>query len=191
LEADLADEDLELVEKFQNGDITAFDLLVNKYQKKIYDIVYYYVHDVEDSYDLSQEIFGKVFKSLDRFRKNSSFYTWLYSIAINACIDHKRKRSRFQTVSVEEISSFREIPNRDPDYSPDKTLELEELRNLIDKAIEQLPSKQKAVFILKRYEELSIEEIARVLGRSEGTVKAHLFHATHKLMELLGPYLSK
>lgn len=187
----MAEEDLELVERFQNGDTTAFNLLANKYQKKIYDIVYYYIRNIDDSYDLCQEIFGKVFKSLGRFKKKSSFYTWLYSITINACIDYKRKSSRFQTISVDELKGSRELPSRNSDYSPDEILELEELKILIDKAIEKLPPKQKIVFILKRYEELSIEEIASILGKSEGTVKAHLFHATQKLMELLSPYLTK
>lgn len=187
----MADEDVELVEKFQRGDVTAFDLLVSKYQKKVYDIVYHYIRDVEESYDLSQEIFGKVFKSIGGFKRSSSFYTWLYSIAVNACIDYKRKQSRLQTISVEDLPYSREIPNPEPSHLPGERLELEELKALIDKAIDQLPPKQKAVFLLKRQDELSLEEIAQILGRSVGTVKAHLFHATHKLMELLGPYLNQ
>lgn len=187
----MADEDLDLVERFQRGDVTAFELLVTKYQSKIYDIAYRYTHNAEDAYDLSQEVFERVFKSLGRFRRKSSFYTWLYRIAVNACIDYGRQRSRSQTVSIEEWACSHESLSADPSYSPAKAVELQELKHQIAKAIDQLPPKQRTVFILKRQEGLSLEEIARILGRSVGTIKAHLFHATHKLMDLLGPYLEK
>jgi len=188
----VADEDLDLVDRFQRGDITAFNLLVNKYRTKVYDIVYCHTRNVEDAYDLSQEVFLRVFKSLGRFKKKSSFYTWLYSITINACIDYGRKKARFQTIPIEEWAKSldsADVENVDLSYSPAKIVELQELKYQIAKAIDQLPPKQKAVFIMKRYEGMSLEEIARILGRSTGTVKAHLFHATSKLARLLGPYL--
>lgn len=187
--ADLKDEDLELVERFQRGDITAFELLVKKYQNKIYDIVYHYTRSVEDAYDLTQEVFEKVFKSLKRFKKRASFYTWIYRIAVNSCIDYGRKRARFQTVSIEEQSRLYEFLSSGPGHSPAEAVEMYELEQQIARAIDQLSPKQKAVFILKRYEGLSLEEIAQVSGRSVGTIKAHLSHATAKLMELLAPYL--
>ena len=187
----MEDEDLDLVEKFERGDITAFDLLVNKYQNKIYDIAYRYTRNVEDAYDLSQEIFERAFKSLRGFRRKSSFYTWLYRIAVNACIDHGRQRSRFKAIPIEEWASSHEPLSTGPSYSPAASVELQELRHQIAKAIDQLPPKQRTVFILKRQEGLSMKEIARILGRSEGTIKAHLSHATHKLIDLLSPYLEK
>jgi RNA polymerase sigma-70 factor (ECF subfamily) len=187
----VADEDLDLVERFQRGDVTAFELLVTKYQNKIYDIAYRYTRNAEDAYDLSQEVFERVFKSLGRFRKKSSFYTWLYRIAVNACIDYGRQRSRFQAVPIEEWARSHEPLSAGPSYSPVEAVELQELKHQIAKAIDQLPPKQRTVFIMKRQEGLSLEEIAQTLGRSVGTIKAHLFHATHKLMDLLGPYLEK
>lgn len=187
----MTDEDLDLVDRFQHGDVTAFEQLVIKYQDKIYDIAYRYTRNAEDAYDLSQEVFEKVFKSLGRFRKKSSFYTWLYRIAVNACIDYGRQRSRSQAVPIEEWVCSHESLGVGSTYSPAEALELQELKHQIAKAIDQLPSRQKTVFILKRQEGLSLEEIAQVLGRSVGTIKAHLFHATHKLMDLLGPYLEK
>jgi RNA polymerase sigma-70 factor (ECF subfamily) len=183
------DEDLELVERFQCGDITAFELLVNKYQNKIYEISYRHTRNAEDAYDLSQEVFEKVFKFLRSFKRKSSFYTWLYRIAVNACIDYNRKKSRSQSVPIEEWVCSYDSSVTTTNYSPARALELKELRHQIAKAIDQLPPKQKTVFILKRQEGLSLKEISRILGRSEGTIKAHLFHATHKLMELLSPYL--
>jgi RNA polymerase sigma-70 factor (ECF subfamily) len=185
------DEDLDLVQRFQRGDVTAFDLLVTKYQSKIYDIAHHYTRNAEDAYDLAQEVFERAFKSLGAFRKKSSFYTWLYRIAVNACIDYVRKRSRLQAVPIEEWACSYDLRNAGPSYSPAEAVELQELKHQITKAIDQLPPKQKAAFILKRQEGLSLKEIAEIFGRSEGTIKAHLFHATHKLMELLGPYLEK
>ena len=187
----MADEDLDLVKRFQSGDATAFEPLVKKYQSKIYDIAYYYTHDKEDAYDLSQEVFERAFKSLGGFRRKSSFYTWLYRIAKNLCIDYGRKRSRLQTVPIEEWAASYESFSAEADDSPAGNVELEELKSQIAKAIDQLPTKQRAVFIMKRQEDLSLEEIAQILGRSVGTIKAHLSHATHKLMDLLEPYLKK
>lgn len=187
----MADEDLALIERFQSGDATAFEPLVNKYRDKVYDIAYYYTHDVEDAYDLSQEVFERAFKALGGFRRKSSFYTWLYRIAKNAGIDYVRKRSRLQTVPIEEWTYSYESISTESSESPAEEVELEELKRQIARAIDQLPPKQRAVFIMKRQQELSLEEIAQILGRSVGTIKAHLSHATHKLMNLLEPYLEK
>ena len=188
------DDDLELVERFQNGDVSAFDQLVAKYQDKVYDIVYSHIRNVEDAYDLSQEVFLKTFKSLGRFRKKSSFYTWLYSITINVCIDHSRKRKRYKTVPIEDWMQIPDIGMGDSivtqsRYSPACALELKELKHKLAWAIDQLPPKQRTVFIMKRQQDLSLEEIANIMGRSVGTIKAHLFHATTRLSSLLKNYL--
>ena len=185
------DEDLDLVKRFQSGDATAFNPLVKKYQNKIYDIVYRHTRNPEDAYDLSQEVFERAFKSLGRFKRKSSFYTWLYRIAVNACIDYGRKKSRLKSVSIEEWAGPHSSLSTGEKNSPAEAVELEELNKQIAQAIEQLPPKQRAVFILKRQEGLSLAEIAQILDRSIGTIKAHLSHATHKLMDLLGPYLEE
>ncbi|MBD3183681.1 RNA polymerase sigma-70 factor [Candidatus Poribacteria bacterium] len=187
----MTNEDLELVESFQKGEIESFDILVKKYQDRVYDIAYRYTHDPEDAYDLSQEVFEKVFKALGRFRKKSSFYTWLYKITVNACIDYSRKAKKIRSISMEEWLPPQEELHTEPSYSPEAMLELKELKKQINQAIKQLPPKQRAVFIMKRQEGLSLEEIAQTLGRSVGTIKAHLSHATHKLMDILDPYLKE
>ena len=187
----MVDEDFDLIERFQSGDVTAFESLVNRYQGKVYDIAYHHARNAEDAYDLSQEVFERVFKSIGRFKKKSSFYTWLYRITVNVCIDYTRKRSRFQTVPIEEWICSHESQIAGPGYSPSESVELQELKQQIARAIDQLPPKQRTVFILKRQEGLSLAEIAKILDRSEGTIKAHLFHATHKLMDLLAPYIGQ
>jgi len=185
------DEDIALVERFQCGDISAYDVLVEKYKDKIYEIIYSHTRNVEDAYDLSQEVFIKVFNGLSRFKRKSSFYTWLYSITINVCIDHSRKNKGHLMVPIEEWTQSDSFDSFsiDSSSSPSKTLELKELKRQLAWAIEQLPPKQKAVFIMKRQQGLSLDEIAKILGRSVGTVKAHLFHATSRLASLLKPYL--
>ena len=185
----MEDEDLNLVDRFQSGDVAVFDQLASKYQNKIYDIAYRHTHNVEDAYDLSQEVFLRAFKSLGGFKRRSSFYTWLYRIAINVYIDYGRKRSRLRAVPIEEWAHSHESLSTGAHYSPSENVELQELKQQIAKAIDQLPPKQRTVFIMKRQEEMSLAEIAEALGRSVGTIKAHLSHATHKLMDSLGPYL--
>jgi RNA polymerase sigma-70 factor (ECF subfamily) len=180
-----------LVKKFKSGDKRAFDELVLKYQQRIYELAYNFTHHVDDAFDLSQEIFLRVFKALDNFKGESAFYTWLYRIAKNACIDYTRKRKRYQNVTLEDGILFDrqnwcKVVSND---MPDKHAERKELEIEISKAIEQLPPRQKQVFILRHYEGLALKEIAEKLGLRIGSVKAHLFNATHTLRKLLTPYV--
>ena len=180
-----------LVKRFKSGDTRAFDELVLKYQKQIYELAYNFTHHVDDAFDLSQEIFLRAFKALDKFKGEAAFYTWLYRIAKNACIDYTRKRKRYQNVALEDDilfsyqNSYRGISND----MPDKNAERKELEIEISKAIEQLSPRQKQVFILRHYEGLALKEIAEKLGLRIGSVKAHLFNATRMLRKLLTPYV--
>lgn len=185
------DPDRYLVKKAQTGDTQAFGELVQKYQKRIYELAYNFTHHPEDAYDLSQEIFLKAFKAVKRFESKSTFYTWIYRIAKNACIDYTRRRGSHTNVSFTE-----EFPSDDflfpPKCTEDVTircLEQAELGQKIRDAIQQLSPRQKQVFILRHYEGLALREIADVLHLRVGSVKAHLFSATRKLRELLAPYL--
>lgn len=180
-----------LVKRFQKGEVEAFDELFKRYRRRVYEIAYRFTRDVEEALDLTQEIFLKVFKSLGTFKFQSSFYTWLVSTARNHCIDHLRHR-RVQRVDLQENMS-----SSSPDYlfkgarvpPPSERVEREELRRAIERAIESLPPKQREVFILRHYEGLQLKEIAELVGRRIGTVKANLFHATRKLAEMLRPYV--
>ena len=180
-----------LVKRFKSGDTRAFDELVLKYQKQIYELAYNFTRHVDDAFDLSQEIFLRAFKALDKFKGEAAFYTWLYRIAKNACIDYTRKRKRYQNVALEDDilfsyqNSYRGISND----MPDKHAERKELEVEISKAIEQLSPRQKQVFIFRHYEGLALKEIAEKLGLRIGSVKAHLFNATRMLRKLLTPYV--
>ena len=181
----------ELVERFQNGEKDVFNELVIKYQGKIYNLVYKYVSNSETARDLSQEIFIKAFRALPRFKRQSAFYSWLYRIAINLCIDFIRQQKRGQTLSFEDLTTGGndEVMFNDVSPLPPDQVEAKELGHIIGKAVEQLPPKQQRVFNLRYHHGLQLKEIATQLDRSEGTIKAHLHHAHKRLQTLLIPYL--
>ncbi|RKU18871.1 hypothetical protein C6500_12355 [Candidatus Poribacteria bacterium] len=189
-ELEQIDED-ELVNRFQNGDIEAFNPLVLKYEKKIYNLIYQQIRDRETAKDISQEVFLKAFKALPNFKGGSAFYSWIYRIAINSSIDFQRQRNRSRVLRFEELPPDADEVLRmsDSHPSPEKLLEEKELGKIIRKAVRELPPGQRRVFNLRHRRELAIKEIAVLLNRSEGTIKAHLHHAHRRLQGMLLPYL--
>ena len=189
-ELEQIDED-ELVNRFQNGDIEAFNPLVRKYEKKIYNLIYQQIRDRETAKDISQEVFLKAFKALPNFKGGSAFYSWIYRIAINSSIDFQRQRNRSRVLTFEELPPDADDVLRmsDSHPSPEKLLEEKELGKVIRKAVRELPPGQRRVFNLRHRRELAIKEIAVLLNRSEGTIKAHLHHAHQRLQGMLLPYL--
>ena len=187
----LPTDEKELVERFQNGEQEVFNELVIRYQGKIYNLVYKYVSNSETAKDLSQEIFIKAFRALPNFKRQSAFYSWLYRIAINLCIDFIRQQKRGRALSFEDLTAggndetvFNDVGPLPPDQ-----LETKELGHIIGQAVLQLPPKQQRVFNLRYQDGLQLKEIAAQLDRSEGTIKAHLHHAHKRLQTLLVPYL--
>ena len=189
-ELEQIDED-ELVNRFKNGDIEAFNPLVLKYEKKIYNLIYQQIRDRETAKDISQEVFLKAFKALPNFKGGSAFYSWIYRIAINSSIDFQRQRNRNKVLTFEELPPDADDVLRMSDSypSPEKLLEEKELGRIIRKAVQELPPGQRRVFNLRHRRELAIKEIAVLLNRSEGTIKAHLYHAHRRLQGMLLPYL--
>ena len=189
-ELEQIDED-SLVNQFQSGDTEAFNPLMLKYQKKIYNLMYQRVRDQETAKDLCQEVFLKAFNALPNFKGGSAFYSWIYRIAINCSIDFQRKRNRDKVLTFEELPlEADEVLRMTDDYpSPEQLLDEKELGLIIRKAVKKLPPGQRRVFNLRYRRELAIKEIAALLNRSEGTVKAHLHHAHRQLQGMLLPYL--
>lgn len=189
-ELEQIDEDA-LVNQFQNGDTAAFNPLVLKYQKKIYNLMYQRVRDQETAKDLCQEVFLKAFNALPNFKGGSAFYSWIYRIAINCSIDFQRQRNRNKVLTFEELPfEADEVLRMTDSYpSPERLLDEKELGLIIRKAVKKLPPGQRRVFNLRYRRELAIKEIAALLNRSEGTVKAHLHHAHRQLQGMLLPYL--
>ena len=182
-------DDDELVTQFQNGDKSVFNTLVLKYQNRIAKLIYKNTNDAETTKDLCQETFLKAFKSLPKFKRESAFYSWLYRIAMNCCIDYVRQQNRRKTVPYDELTASPEEILISKYPSPSHLVEMEELGDIINKAVDQLPTKQQRVFRLRYDQKLQIKEVAVIISRSEGTVKTHLHHAHKRLRELLRPYL--
>ena len=187
--------DVELIERTRRGDRAAFQQLVEKYQRRIYAVTYGLLGNREDALDAVQEAFIKAYKSLDKFKGKSGFYTWMYRIATNAAIDLGRKQSRRGEVEFrEEIEAAEEkgsYPVAQAPESPAEGLMKKELGELIEAAIQQLPEDQRTAVVLREIEGLSYREISKVMKCSQGTVMSRLHYGRKKLQELLGPSLGE
>ncbi len=185
-------DDTELIELFQNGDTAAFDTLFTRYQKRTYRLVQRFVSNPEDASDLTQDAFIRAYQGLGDFKSQCQFYSWLYRITVNLCIDFLRKKSRSEVLLYDSDDSG-ELPMAniaDPrSESPAKAVENKELRAHIRRAVRRLPPKQRQIFVLRHWNGLSLKDIAAVVGRSDGTVKAHLLHAHRNLRKHLRSYL--
>ncbi|HTX19477.1 MAG TPA: sigma-70 family RNA polymerase sigma factor [Bacteroidota bacterium] len=171
--------DLELIQEFKNGSNNAFNLLVLRYQEKIYWVVRRMLPDHDEADDVVQEVFVKVYRSIGSFKGDSSFYTWLYRIAMNLSLNEIRRKKTRRTFSLDDST----MQHESTDPLPVEQLEKEEQTRLIKAAIERLPEKQKKVFILRYYEELPYDQISKILKTSVGGLKANYFHAVKKIGE--------
>ncbi len=171
------DEDIRLIERYIAGEMDAVEELVVKYQKQIYAVLYRMTGNTEDAKDLAQTAFVKALEGLKGFRRESTFKTWLYQIAIHAGLDHL-KRNRRQEVELEESL----LGHHSGTLS--KIIE-KERRVSIKKGLDTLPQRQRLAVILRAYEGLSCAETAHVMGCTEGAVKAHYHNAVKKLREIL------
>lgn len=185
------DDDKAMIRAVKAGDATAYRGLVEKYQTRVYHVVYGVVRNREDAKDLTQDVFVKAYRKLDGFREDSRFYTWLYRIAMNLAIDFTRRRARSPVSGLED-----EVATRDADGGiadthtadgPRRQLERKQLHTAIMDAVEALPDNQKQVILLREVEGLSYKEIAEVLEIAEGTVMSRLFYARKKLQSVLAP----
>lgn len=178
-----------LIRKAKNGDIHAFENLIENHRKRVYNIAFKMLHNQEDAYDITQEVFIRVFKSMKGFREEASFSTWIYRITKNACLDELRKRKNKATVSMDEDLETEDgtIKRQVEDCSPgpDALYESMELRDIVRTAIELLSDEHKFVIILRDLQGFSYEEIAKVLECPEGTVKSRINRARKALKEIL------
>ncbi|HEY9166287.1 MAG TPA: sigma-70 family RNA polymerase sigma factor [Candidatus Kryptonia bacterium] len=173
--------DLELVEQVRSGNDRAFGELVNRYERKVFFVVKRMLNDDDEASDATQEVFIKLHDSLKKFRGEANLYTYVYRIATNVAISYLRKRKVRAVVRLDEVISNMLAGGKEPERDADR----EELKKLVADAVASLPVQQKQVFILRFYEELSYEEIARVMHRSMGAMKANYFHAMKKIGEYL------
>ena len=183
--------DGDLVGRARTHDQQAAEELVHRYQQKAYAIAYHFTGgNVQDAEDLTQEAFLRAFQNLENFRGDSSFYTWFYRILLNVCLDGRRRRNRWQKIflpwqrdSTDKALSPEERPDPEAHERSLKTITEKELSRDIRESMRSLPEKQRLAFQLKALHGMSIQEVARVMGTAEGTVKSHLFRATQFLRE--------
>jgi len=193
----VATDDHSLVQRARSGDERAFRLLVERYQKKVYAVAVGMVKDREEAMDVVQEAFVKVHRSLDSFKSDATFYTWLYRITVNVCIDVIRRRGAARGDSVEfdeRIAHDLAEANLGAVSSqlgsnPEKALLQREVGEKIQTALETIPDKHRAILLLRELDGLSYEELAQALDIPKGTVMSRLFHARAKVQKLLSESL--
>jgi RNA polymerase sigma-70 factor (ECF subfamily) len=177
-----------LVAQFKSGSQKAFDELMKRYERRIFGYLLRSVRNYEDAEELTLEVFFKAYRALNSWEPKAKFSTWLYTIASNLSIDYHRSKSRKPVFMLEDEDVIeKRLVATDISSNPERHLEDKERGRIIREAVDELSSKQKAVFMLTRYEGLQIKEVAETLGLAEGTVKIHLHRAMKKLQTILRP----
>ena len=172
-------DDRALVEAFRAGEREAFDVIVIRHRRNVYQLCYRFVNNHEDASDLAQDVFVRAFKGLQNFKGDASLATWLYRVAVNACLN----RVSVKKPVTAPLEAAAHVDARLAD--PLQEVLRAERADVVRRAIEQLPPKQRATLMLRVYQECSHEEIAAALGSTVGAVKANFFHALGNLRRLL------
>jgi len=176
-----------MITRSQNGDINAFEELIARYERKVFAIAYRFMGNREDASDLAQEAFLKAFQSIQKFRGDASFSTWIYRIVSNVCKDELRKQKRSVQTSLDEEVWLEEGPVtkqiKDDKPTPEQVYEQTELKDYLQNLINNLNPEYRMVVILRDIQGYSYEEIAEILGCSLGTVKSRLNRARKALRE--------
>jgi RNA polymerase sigma-70 factor, ECF subfamily len=184
--------DLALIKRVQQGDRSAFDLLVVKYQHKILKLIMRYVRDPSEALDVAQEAFLKAYRAAPSFRGDSAFYTWLYRIAINTAKNHLvaagRRPATFD-LDLQDPEQF-EVFSRLKDLDTPEGIALsDEIRDTVNKAIRELPEDLRTAILLREIEGMSYEEIAQAMECPVGTVRSRIFRAREAIDKRIGPLL--
>jgi RNA polymerase sigma-70 factor (ECF subfamily) len=181
-----------LIEEVRAGRSDAFEYFVRRYQRKITRVAYRLLRDAGEADCAAQEAFLRAYQNIGEFREGSTFETWLTRICINWCKDRlKRRRLVFYFHQAPSDSEDEQGPHEvaaHPDPSPERRAMSREIRERLRAAMEALSPRQRTIFVLKHFEELSIPEIAGMTGLDMGTIKSHLFRAAHKIRERLGDF---
>ena len=191
--ASIPSEEMVLVDRARGGDLRAYDELVKRYQERIYATVYHMTSNHEDANDLAQESFVKAYQALKSFKGGSSFYTWLYRIAVNKTINFLKQRKNRQHMSLNDLDFNAE---HDPDLvalisdkTPRREAGLTELQEKLNGALLKLSEHHRLAVVLHDVQGLSHEEIAKVMECNIGTVRSRLFYARQQLQALLTDYI--
>ena len=187
-------EEMDLVKRARRGDLAAYDELVRRYQERIYATIYHMTANHEDANDLAQEAFIKAFQALRSFKGGSSFYTWVYRIAVNKTINFLKQRKHKPLMSLDDLDFTAE---HDPDLvalisdkTPRREAGLAELQEKLNAALQRLSEPHRLVVTLHDVQGLSHEEIAKIMDCNIGTVRSRLFYARQQLQAYLSDYLN-
>lgn len=176
-----------LIERSKNGDLEAFELLVRRYESKVYTIAYRFLGNHADASDLAQETFLRLYQALPGFRGESSFMTWLYRVTANACRDEIRRRHKHQLVSLDAGDGTGGIQNVHHAggciLSPEEAVERKEFNEVVQQCLNNLSEEHRLVLVMREIQGMSYEEIASVLQCSLGTVKSRLSRARQAFKE--------
>ncbi|MGH8021361.1 MAG: sigma-70 family RNA polymerase sigma factor [Opitutaceae bacterium] len=188
-----ADSDLRLVQRVQAGEVAAFDEIVRKYRERIFGVVYNLTSNREDAADLTQDTFIKGFQSISRFNGSSSFFTWLYRIAINSTLSHLRRHRlrRFFSLEkmVEEDRNAEVMSALAANSTTDKGTLINELQEKLNEAFQKLSFKHRTVITLFEVDQLTHQEVAEITNSTVGTVRSRLHYAKQQLQAHLQDYL--
>lgn len=177
--------DEDLVEAFQRGDTSVFDVLVERWERKIQGAIYRFVGPSEDVRDLCQEAFLKAYRGLGTFKKDARFSSWLYQISLNVCRDRLRRRRGRMLVSLDDMDEATQLAAAPSRPTPLDLAEASDLSDRVARAVADLPQDQREVIVLKEYQDLTFAEIADVLELPLSTVKTRLYRGLVQLRERL------
>lgn len=178
-----------LIKKAKRGDLRAFEELITHYEPIVYNIIYRMMNNIDDTYDLSQETFIKVYKKIYQFDGKSKFSTWLYRIATNTCLDEIRRRKGKDTFSIDQTIELEDgqIPSQQVDKNEnveEKILDKEK-KQIIQEALNEMNESHRVILVMRDIKNLSYEEISEILGLSLGTVKSRISRARQALKKVL------
>jgi len=193
MENPVSDKEKDLLLKARNGDVEAFEMIIEDYQKKVFNIALRMIGNHDDASELAQEVFIRIYKSIKNFKGESSLSTWIYRITTNVCLDELRKRKNKNVVSLDEDVKHedgeikRQVEDTGP--TPDIIAEKNEIRRVVKEAILSLPEDQRTVIILRDIQGFSYDEIAKIMNCPEGTVKSRINRSRQILRDRLKPKL--
>lgn len=186
--------DEQLVDLVKSGELAAFDQLVLRYQERLYGVLYNMTSNHEDTNDLLMEVFDKAFRSINSYKKNSSFYTWIYRIGVNRTLNHLRKNKKFKKnfslndIDPENSGDF-DLPDTHHLSNPEKNTNISELQKKLNESLQKLSEHHRAVVVLHDIDGLSHRDIAGIMNCTEGTVRSRLHYAHKNLKKLLAKHL--
>jgi RNA polymerase sigma-70 factor (ECF subfamily) len=177
--------DTDLISRAAGGDSSAFQALVERHRSMVYRVAYQFAGNHHDAEDIAQEVFIKVYRSLDRFRQDAQLTSWMYRIVMNACIDHRRRQRPAVAAPFGEEAEQRMLNTPEERPDPEERAYAGELGQVLESEIGRLPNGQRVVFVMRHHQGMKLCEIAEALGLAVGTVKRQLHAAVHRLRQAL------